>query len=54
MNSNQSNVVEVSDWSQKYKLALYVFCGVGVILILTDIIGLLEEIVVLLTKLSLA
>lgn len=48
---NKEEVIKVSDWSQKYKLAIYAVSGVGIIIgifkvvgILNDIKGLLQEI----------
>lgn len=44
MNQNEK-VIKVSDWSQKYKLAIYAISGVGIILGMLKVIRLLEIIV---------
>lgn len=50
MNNEQDKVVKVSDWSQKYKLAIYAVSGIGMVWVGIRIINLLEEIKLLLTK----
>lgn len=38
--------IKVSDWSQKYKLAIYAVSGIGMVYVGIRIIGLLEQIVI--------
>jgi len=38
--------LQVSDWSQKYKLAIYAISGLGIIYVGWRVIGLLEQIVI--------
>mgnify|MGYP001611304852 CR=1 FL=1 len=38
----QDKVIKVSDWSQKYKLVIYLVSGIGMILVGWKVITLLE------------
>lgn len=51
MVNNQNNEpIQVSDWSQKYKLAIYAFSGLMIAYVGWRIVGLLGQIVVNTTK----
>ena len=42
----EKEVLQVSDWSQKYKLAIYAVSGLGIMYIGWKIVSLLEQIVI--------